>query len=202
MKGIGAHGPRARARRRRRRVDAGAAARRITDGAAQRDQRGAPARSRRRHAALRSSARAKVVNAVLGALRLHLGEKLGSIPEGRSGSFCWVTDPRSSSTTTTATLAAAHHPFTSPHDEDVEHARDRPGQGARARYDLVLNGFEIGGGSIRLHHRERAGRGLPRARHLRRGAQREVRLPARRAQVRRAAARRHRVRHSTAWRCC
>jgi aspartyl-tRNA synthetase len=92
-------------------------------------------------------------------------------------------------------LVALHHPFTAPAiDDDGRAATARSGRPCRAAYDMVLNGNEIGGGSIRIHARRCSRRCSP-ARHRRRRGRRQVRLPARRAEVRRAAARRHRLRH-------
>ncbi|MGZ6133336.1 MAG: aspartate--tRNA ligase [Myxococcaceae bacterium] len=99
--------------------------------------------------------RASLVHTVLANLRVHIAKKLGLIPEVGSGGkweFLWVVDPplfeydeeRKS-------WAAAHHAFTRPHDDDVQYLRTDPGRVKCWRYDVVLNGFEIGGGSIRLH---------------------------------------------------
>ncbi len=96
-----------------------------------------------------------VVQTVMANLRVHLGKKLGLIPDtGHGGkfNFLWVVNPplfeydddRKS-------WAAAHHAFTRPHDADVDKLETDPGKVLCHRYDLVLNGFEIGGGSIRLH---------------------------------------------------
>ncbi len=102
------------------------------------------------------------VQTVMANLRLHLGKKLGLIPEvGTKGdwNFLWVVEPPLFEQNDDGTWAAAHHVFTRPHDEDVEklgtatHPGD-PGLVKCYRYDLVLNGFEIAGGSIRLHDPE------------------------------------------------
>jgi aspartyl-tRNA synthetase len=88
-------------------------------------------------------------------LRVHLAKRLGLIPEvghGDKWEFLWVVNPplfeydeeRKS-------WAAAHHAFTRPHDDCVDLVEKDPGKVLCYRYDLVLNGFEIGGGSIRLH---------------------------------------------------
>jgi aspartyl-tRNA synthetase len=93
---------------------------------------------------------AKLVNTVLGHLRLHLGEKLGLIPQG-GWKFVWVTDFPLFEAGEGGTWAAAHHPFTSPKPEDVQHLTREPGRVRARAYDLVLNGNEIAGGSIRIH---------------------------------------------------
>jgi aspartyl-tRNA synthetase len=96
----------------------------------------------------------KLVNAVLGGLRLHVADKLNLIPrsQGKDGwRFCWITDFPLFEVSDEGRLVAAHHPFTSPHADDLERLESDPGSvGARA-YDLVLNGNEIAGGSIRIH---------------------------------------------------
>jgi aspartyl-tRNA synthetase len=94
---------------------------------------------------------AGVVNAALGNLRVHLAEKLGLIPEG-SFHFLWVTDfPLFEYDKDDKRYVACHHPFTSPQTGHVDFVKTRP-QDARARaYAMVLNGSELGGGSIRNH---------------------------------------------------
>jgi len=86
---------------------------------------------------------------------VHLGKKLGYIPEYGSGGqwkFLWVVNPPLFEYDEEAkTWVAAHHAFTRPHDEDVLYLQTDPGRVKCHRYDVVLNGFEIGGGSIRLH---------------------------------------------------
>ncbi|MCL2122752.1 MAG: aspartate--tRNA ligase [Desulfovibrionaceae bacterium] len=94
---------------------------------------------------------AGVVNAALGNLRVHLAEKQELIPEG-AFNFLWVTDfPLFEYDAEEKRHVACHHPFTSPQEGHLAHVKTRP-QDARARaYDMVLNGSEIGGGSIRSH---------------------------------------------------
>ncbi len=93
-----------------------------------------------------------VVNAALGNLRVHLGEKLGLIPED-AWNFLWVTDfPLYEYDEEEKRFVACHHPFTAPKDGDLETMVSNPA-GAKARaYDMVLNGNEVGGGSIRIHN--------------------------------------------------
>ncbi len=96
----------------------------------------------------------KVVNQSLANLRLHLGKKLGLIPEDQYR-FVWILDfPLLEYDETEGRFVAVHHPFTAPKDEDIPKLKDHP-EGVRAKaYDLVLNGAEIGGGSIRNHLRD------------------------------------------------
>ena len=95
------------------------------------------------------------VHTVMANLRVHLAKKLGLIPEYGSGgnwNFLWVVDPPLFEFDEEAgKWAAAHHAFTRPRDQDVQYLETDPGRVYCWRYDLVLNGFEIGGGSIRLH---------------------------------------------------
>ncbi len=94
------------------------------------------------------------VQTVMANLRLHLGKKLGLIPENGTDddwNFLWVVNPPLFERNDDGTWAAAHHVFTRPHDEDVAKLDTDPGKVNCYRYDIVLNGFEIGGGSIRLH---------------------------------------------------
>jgi aspartyl-tRNA synthetase len=95
--------------------------------------------------------RAKVANTCMGAIRLHLGDKLGLIRKGEF-QFMWLTDPPLFEVDDeTGHLAAAHHPFTSPRTEDEAILESNPGGVLARAYDLVLNGVEVGGGSIRIH---------------------------------------------------
>jgi aspartyl-tRNA synthetase len=95
--------------------------------------------------------RSSVVNQALGALRLHVAREQGLIPDDVYA-FTWITQfPLFESDEAEGRLAAVHHPFTSPMEADLERLKDHP-EAVRARaYDLVLNGSEIGGGSIRIH---------------------------------------------------
>ncbi len=95
-----------------------------------------------------------ITNEALGRLRLHLGEKMGLIDENRLA-FCWVVDfPMFEWDGQDKRYVAIHHPFTAPRDEDLEKLDSDPGAVRAKAYDLVLNGIEIGGGSIRIHDPE------------------------------------------------
>ncbi|HXN32830.1 MAG TPA: aspartate--tRNA ligase, partial [Polyangiaceae bacterium] len=99
--------------------------------------------------------RESTVQTVMANLRLHLGKKLGLVPESGHGghwNFLWVVNPPLFEyDDEKRTWVAAHHAFTRPHDDCVALLDQDPGRVLCWRYDLVLNGFEIGGGSIRLH---------------------------------------------------
>ncbi len=98
--------------------------------------------------------KAKVANTCLGAIRLNIGEKLGLIRKGE-WQFMWLTDPPLFEVDdATNEIAAAHHPFTSPRVEDEDKLETAPHQVLARAYDLVLNGVEVGGGSIRIHRSE------------------------------------------------
>ena len=95
-----------------------------------------------------------VVWQALGALRLKLAEKLNLIPEGKYN-LLWVTEfPQLEWSEEENRYVAMHHPFTSPMDEDVPKLDTDPGSVRAKAYDIVLNGNEIGGGSIRIHSSE------------------------------------------------
>jgi aspartyl-tRNA synthetase len=98
--------------------------------------------------------KAKVVADALGALRLHLAEKLGIIPP-ESYNFVWVYNfPLLEYDEEDGRYVAMHHPFTSPQEDDLPLLEKSPGQVRAKAYDLVLNGVEVGGGSIRIHRRD------------------------------------------------
>jgi aspartyl-tRNA synthetase len=92
----------------------------------------------------------KLVNAVLGGLRLHVADKLGLIPKGQ-WKFCWITEFPLFERSDDGKLAAAHHPFTSPLEADLPRLETDPASVRARAYDLVLNGNELAGGSIRIH---------------------------------------------------
>lgn len=94
-----------------------------------------------------------VVADSLGALRNKLGKDLGLIDESKFN-FLWVTDwPLLEYDEEMGRYFAAHHPFTSPFVEDMELLSTDPSKVRAQAYDLVLNGYELGGGSIRIHDR-------------------------------------------------
>jgi aspartyl-tRNA synthetase len=99
--------------------------------------------------------REALVHTVMANLRVHLAKKLGYIPEfgpGGQWKFLWVVNPPLFEyDEESKRWVAAHHAFTRPHDEDLQYLGTDPGKVKCYRYDVVLNGFEIGGGSIRLH---------------------------------------------------
>jgi aspartyl-tRNA synthetase len=95
--------------------------------------------------------RAQKANEALGRLRVEIGRRLNLVKEG-TYSFVWVTRfPLLEYDTDEKRYVAVHHPFTAPLEEDLPLLEERP-EAVRARsYDLVLNGSEIGGGSVRIH---------------------------------------------------
>jgi len=95
--------------------------------------------------------KSRMVNDSLGALRLHLGQKENLIPAD-SYKFLWVYDfPLLEWDEQEKRYFACHHPFTSPKDEDLDLLESDPGSVKAKAYDIVLNGLELGGGSIRIH---------------------------------------------------
>jgi aspartyl-tRNA synthetase len=97
--------------------------------------------------------KAKVANVAMGQLRLHIGKKLGLVDD-KAWKFLWVTDFPMFEQNEAGGWVAAHHPFTSPKPEDLVHLSVDNGRVRARAYDLVLNGNEIAGGSIRIHQRE------------------------------------------------
>jgi aspartyl-tRNA synthetase len=96
----------------------------------------------------------KVVHQSLANLRLHLGKKLGLILE-EEYRFVWILDfPLLEYDEAEKRYVAVHHPFTAPKDEDIPVLKEYPEKVKAKAYDLVLNGSEIGGGSIRNHLKE------------------------------------------------
>jgi aspartyl-tRNA synthetase len=97
--------------------------------------------------------RARVVNDALGALRLKVGADRGLVAPGWRP--LWVVDfPMFEYDDDEKRWVAMHHPFTSPKDPDAEALKADPGAALALAYDMVLNGSEVGGGSIRIHRQE------------------------------------------------
>lgn len=95
-----------------------------------------------------------VVAQSLGALRLKLARELDLIDESKLN-FLWVTDwPLLEYDEDLKRYTAAHHPFTAPKQEDIEKLDSEPENAQANAYDVVLNGYELGGGSIRIHNGE------------------------------------------------
>ena len=95
-----------------------------------------------------------ITNEALGRLRGHLGQKLG-LADKDNYQFVWITDfPLLEWDDEARRHMAVHHPFTAPRDEDMELLDTDPGKACAKAYDLVLNGSEIGGGSIRIHDQQ------------------------------------------------
>jgi len=98
--------------------------------------------------------KAKVVNDALGALRVKLGHEKGFL-NGKAWEPLWVVDfPMFEYDEDDKRWTACHHPFTSPKDEHVALLKTDPGKCLAKAYDLALNGWEIGGGSVRIHRAE------------------------------------------------
>jgi len=96
----------------------------------------------------------KTVNDAMGRLRLQIGKKLNRIPP-QTFSFVWITDfPLLEYDEGEKRFTAKHHPFTAPLDEDLPLLSTDPGRVRAKAYDLVLNGSEVGGGSLRIYQRE------------------------------------------------
>lgn len=96
---------------------------------------------------------ANVVNDAMGALRLRLGQDLGMVATGWQP--LWVIDfPMFEWDPEARRWSALHHPFTAPREDDPAVLRADPGSSLSKGYDMVLNGTEIGGGSVRIHRQE------------------------------------------------
>ncbi|HSH96981.1 MAG: aspartate--tRNA ligase [Methylophilaceae bacterium] len=98
--------------------------------------------------------KAKVVNEALGALRVKVGHEKGHV-DGRSWAPLWVVDfPMFEHDEENDRWAALHHPFTSPKAGHEDLLTSNPGACLSKAYDMVLNGWEVGGGSVRIHKQE------------------------------------------------
>jgi aspartyl-tRNA synthetase len=98
---------------------------------------------------------------VLGALRLHVGEETGARPEHLDDPLhlLWVTDfPLFEGLDDAGRPIPAHHPFTRPHPDDIDRLDSDPLSVRSLAYDLVVNGVELGSGSVRIHDRDLQGR--------------------------------------------
>ncbi len=97
---------------------------------------------------------ADVVNESLGQLRVEIAKRKGLIEKGPKWAFCWVVDIPMFGTDEKGRIFSMNHPFTSPKEADVALLDTDPMKALSKGYDLVLNGFELGGGSIRIHDNE------------------------------------------------
>lgn len=97
---------------------------------------------------------ADVVAEALGQLRLEMAQRLGLLDSDVLG-FCWILDfPLLEWSEEEQRYTAKHHPFTAPLDEDIPLLTTDPARARAKAYDVVANGYEVGGGSIRIHRRE------------------------------------------------
>ncbi len=136
---------------------------------------------------------AKVVSDALGALRLKIGQDLKLVQQGWRP--LWVVDfPMFEWDAEARRWVAMHHPFTAPRIDDPAALRADPEKAIAKAYDMVLNGSEIGGGSVRIHRQEMQSTVFDLLGIGAEDARAQVRLPARCAEVRRAPSRRHRFR--------
>ncbi|WP_428265438.1 aspartate--tRNA ligase [Haliangium sp.] len=95
----------------------------------------------------------KVANTCMGAIRLHIGDKLDLIHRNE-WRFMWLVDPPLFEHAEDGAWVSSHHPFTAPRGDDEAVLESQPERVLARAYDLVLNGIEIGGGSIRIHRSE------------------------------------------------
>lgn len=93
----------------------------------------------------------ETAHTVLNSLRLHLRDKLGLVPKDAGWNFLWVTEFPLFEKNDQGQWVSSHHPFTSPRLDHLDALTSDPGKVRARAYDLVLNGNEIGGGSIRIH---------------------------------------------------
>ena len=135
---------------------------------------------------------ASVVNVALGRLRLIAGEAAGVIAKDKFA-FTWITDFPLFEKNDEGQIQSMHHPFTSPHLEDLDFLESDPLQVRAQAYDIVLNGTELGGGSIRIHDSDLQARMFGILGNSAGRNRRPVRPSDSRLRLRRAAARRHRA---------
>ena len=97
----------------------------------------------------------KTVFQALGGLRLQVAKDLEILKDSKEFNFVWITEfPLVSYNEEDNRYQAEHHPFTMPMDEDIQYLESDPGRVRAKAYDIVLNGEELGGGSIRIHDTE------------------------------------------------
>ena len=127
---------------------------------------------------------------ILGQLRLQVAKKENLIPEGK-WELTWVTDfPLFDWNADEKRWDSVNHPFTAPREEDLHMLESDPGKVLAKAYDVILNGWELGGGSIRIHDRETQAKVFRLLGTLGRGCEEPFRLLPRVARIRHAAARR------------
>ena len=99
--------------------------------------------------------KAKVALSALGALRVRIAHEQNLIPSEETYKFLWVTDfPMFEYSEEENRWVASHHPFTAPKEEDIDKLFSDPGNVSSRAYDLVLNGYELLSGSIRIHDQD------------------------------------------------
>ncbi len=129
----------------------------------------------------------KVVADALGALRLKLGKDL-SLTDETKWAPLWVIDFPMFEDDGEGGLTAMHHPFTSPKDMTAEELKTAPETAIANAYDMVINGYEVGGGSVRIHNGDMQQTVFGIRASTNRNSV-KIRLPAGRAEIRYAAAR-------------
>lgn len=93
----------------------------------------------------------ETVNESLGALRVEIARRKGLIEKGPKWAFAWVTDFPMFGKDEKGRLFSMNHPFTAPRDQDLAYLDSDPTKATARAYDMVLNGFELGSGTIRIH---------------------------------------------------
>ncbi len=147
--------------------------------------------------------KSEIVAAALGAIRTRLGKELGLIDESKFN-FLWVTDwPQFEFSEEEGRYVSAHHPFTMPKEEDVELLSTDPGKVYAEAYDIVLNGYELGGG-LSYPHTRTTRKSIKNIRIFSRTNGRTVWLPIDSFRLRIPSTRRYRsrtrsFRHATCW---
>ncbi len=132
--------------------------------------------------------KAKIVNEALGALRTKVGHEKGHV-DGRAWAPLWVVDfPMFEHDEENDRWAALHHPFTAPKDGHEDLLTSNPGACLSKAYDMVLNGWEVGGGSVRIHKQDVQSKVFDALKNQQRRSARKIWLLARCLAIRRASA--------------